>query len=129
MSFFLLLTVLHLLCGISMDYCKFILNVLSFVLSLIAHLFPSFSSVLHSQSIPSDVQICLCFLDIEPVSKAYVVCAKYSALYCMDLESRPSFLSICTKPQLDQSHCGTPLVSRKHGGKMPDAQPLCQFCY
>ncbi|KAI6028259.1 hypothetical protein F5J12DRAFT_678078, partial [Pisolithus orientalis] len=81
--------VLHLLCGVSMDHCTFILSGLHLVLklSLLVQSMSSGEAANNADSVPQDIRSVVDALSLSPVTKEFVCCPK--CFSCYPLESFP----------------------------------------
>lgn len=115
--------VLHVLCGLSIDHCAFVLSCLQILLRLSI----SASDNVHAASIlralPQDVRTVANILSLMPQATAYVCCPKCFAMYPIEPSDSTSYPERCSnKDAPDSPQCGRRL-------RTPSNNPSREFLY
>lgn len=145
---FLLLAVMHLLCGASNDDCRWFLHNLGFILKLSlsskeedAHLNdpednfafpPNLSSINQSivDSVPHDVRHIIRKMELGPDTLAYVCCPKCFKCHRLDPDKPEEFPYHCdNRPHPDSDTCNGPLRSSKNVSGVGRFLPSRRFLY
>jgi hypothetical protein len=120
---------LHLICGVSIEHCSFVLGALQLIISMALQL-AQYANVSMMDDIPSDIRTVIDILDVMPKGEAYVCCPKCFILYWVDPNNpKSSYPEICTNQEVDKEPCGAKLRKWCRHGDGYVEQPAQEFCY
>lgn len=127
---YLLVAVLHLFCGVSMDQCSYVLAHLRILL----HLALSSSSNPRTKSIistfPGDIRYILNILDLEPPATALVCCPSCFYTYPIDPDDPDPYPEHCTNQETPTSDaCGRRLQKTMKKGNSQFTVAAREFLY
>lgn len=121
---YLLITVLHLFCGVSIDHCAFILPSLQLLVGLLLAPHDAAEAAAARRSIPSDVRTVLGHMNLEPVYKSYICCPKCFCTY----NAEEPYPDHCTHQNFpDDEPCGRRLRRKRRRGDIEIDVPTREY--
>ena len=126
---YLAVVTLHLVCGLSLERCSYLLACLRLILELSFEASSSIHATNTVNSIYSDVRTIIDVLDVNPQSKAYVCCPKCFSLYWIDPQNPTSYPPNCTTQETDQEVCGAKLRKKRKRDTSHIEVPVREFLY
>ena len=127
---YLLVAALHLVCGVSIDHCSFVLGSLRLIVTMALQTAQRSNVASTSGDIPGDVRTVVDILDVTPKGEAYVCCPKCFFLYWVDPDNPKScYPETCTNQEVDNNPCSAKLRKKRRHGASYVNQPVREFCY
>lgn len=124
MIVYLLSAVLHLLCGVSLDHCGFLLAAVRLMLSLALSGSENLEAPAIINSTPRDPRTVLQILNLEPVCKSFVCCPGCFSTYDAD---RPYPVTCPHKTFPESEACGAKLQRKRKRGMNSKSIPAREF--
>jgi Transposase family tnp2 len=128
---YILVATLHLFCGVSIEHCHFVLEVLRSIVTLVSEASTSLISKQTVSSIYSDIRTVVDIMDLEPKTKAFVCCPKCFFLYNVDTnDPQSSYPEHCThRDAPDSEPCGRRLRKQRKRQDGHVELPSREFLY
>lgn len=127
-TWYILVSVLHLLCGLSLDHCNFVLAAANLLLSLSPQTLDT-----ESRAVPADMRTVLNFMNLTPATESFVCCPRCFFLYPVGpSDTSPSYPERCTNRYApDSDPCNRTLrkMSLQTSGKHPAWTVSREFVY